>query len=311
MKKILAIGEILVEIVALEKGDGFRAPINLVGPFPSGAPAIFIDQAARLGHPCALISAVGDDDFGKLNVDRLRADGVDVSGIAIDPRGTTGSAFVRYREDGSRSFVFNIANSACGRLFSTKETAALIRNAGHLHITGTSLYSQSVIGMTLAALRAIKARGGTVSFDPNLRPEMFRSPEVDEAFAEILQNSDLLLASGAELYLFANYAQPEDAAQELLKKGVGAIVWKRGDKGASYFDADERLDMPPFDVVELDPTGAGDCFGAAFVVSWLRKGTPREALKLGCAAGAFAVTKTGPMEGAARFAELDAIIRQK
>jgi len=311
LKKILAIGEILVEIVALEKGDGFRAPINLVGPFPSGAPAIFIDQAARLGHPCALISAVGDDDFGKLNVDRLRADGVDVSGIAIDPRGTTGSAFVRYREDGSRSFVFNIANSACGRLFSTKETAALIRNAGHLHITGTSLYSQSVIGMTLAALRAIKARGGTVSFDPNLRPEMFRSPEVDEAFAEILQNSDLLLASGAELYLFANYAQPEDAAQELLKKGVGAIVWKRGDKGASYFDADERLDMPPFDVVELDPTGAGDCFGAAFVVSWLRKGTPREALKLGCAAGAFAVTKTGPMEGAARFAELDAIIRQK
>jgi tagatose kinase len=80
LKKILAIGEILVEIVALEKGDGFRAPMNLVGPFPSGAPAIFIDQAAKLGHPCALISTVGDDDFGRLNIDRLRADGVDVSG---------------------------------------------------------------------------------------------------------------------------------------------------------------------------------------------------------------------------------------
>ncbi len=310
MKKILAIGEILVEIIALEKGDGFRAPINLVGPFPSGAPAIFIDQVAKLGHQCALISAVGDDDFGRLNVNRLRADGVDVSGIAIDPRGTTGSAFVRYREDGSRSFVFNIANSACGRLFSTKETAALIRNAEHLHITGTSLYSQSVIGMTLAAMRAIKARGGTVSFDPNLRPEMSRSLEVDEAFAEILQHSDLLLASGAELYLFANSGQPEDAVQELLEKGIGAIVWKRGDRGASYFDSDGRLDMPAFNVVEVDPTGAGDCFGAAFVVSWLRNATPRDALKLGCAAGAFAVTKIGPMEGAVQFAELDAIIRQ-
>ena len=308
MKKILAIGEILVEIVALEKGDGFRAPINLVGPFPSGAPAIFIDQAAKLGHPCALISAVGDDDFGKLNVDRLRADGVDVSGIAIDPRGTTGSAFVRYREDGSRSFVFNIANSACGRLFSTKETAALIRNAQHLHITGTSLYSQSAIGMTLAALRAIKARGGTVSFDPNLRPEMSRSPEVDEAFAEILQNSDLLLASGQELYLFTKTGQPEAAVHELLEKGVGAIVWKRGDNGASYFDADGRIDTPAFRVSEVDATGAGDCFGAAFVVTWLRGGSPRNALIHGCAAGALAVTKTGPMEGAMQLAALEALI---
>jgi sugar/nucleoside kinase (ribokinase family) len=68
--------------------------------------------------------------------------------------------------------------------------------------------------------------------------------------------------------------------------------------------------MPAFNVVEVDPTGAGDCFGAAFVVSWLRNATPRDALKLGCAAGAFAVTKIGPMEGAVQFAELDAIIRQ-
>jgi len=272
LKKILAIGEILVEIVALEKGDGFRAPINLVGPFPSGAPAIFIDQAARLGHPCALISAVGDDDFGRLNIDRLRADGVDVSGITIDWRGATGSAFVRYREDGSRSFVFNIANSACGKLFSNEETAALIRSAGHLHITGTSLYSTSVIGTTLAAMRAIKARGGTVSFDPNLRPEISRSPEVDEAIAKVLQNTDLLLASGDELYLIANARQPEEAAAELLQRGIRAVVWKEGSEGASYFDTGGRLDMPAFDVSEIDPTGAGDCFGAAFVVGWLRGG---------------------------------------
>ena len=49
MKKLLTVGEILVEIMAVEPGYGFRAPIPLIGPFPSGAPAIFIDQAARLG----------------------------------------------------------------------------------------------------------------------------------------------------------------------------------------------------------------------------------------------------------------------
>jgi hypothetical protein len=47
LNKILVIGEVLVEIVALEKGYGFRSPMNLVGPFPSGAPPIFIDPAAK------------------------------------------------------------------------------------------------------------------------------------------------------------------------------------------------------------------------------------------------------------------------
>ena len=80
MKKIVVIGEILVEIMADSPGAGFLEPIALTGPFPSGAPAIFADQAARLGQPCAIVSAVGDDDFGRLNIDRLHRDGVDVCG---------------------------------------------------------------------------------------------------------------------------------------------------------------------------------------------------------------------------------------
>lgn len=65
---IVTIGEILVEIMAVEKGTGFLEPQPLIGPFPSGAPAIFIDQVGRLGHPAAIVSAVGDDDFGRLNL---------------------------------------------------------------------------------------------------------------------------------------------------------------------------------------------------------------------------------------------------
>ena len=115
-KKVLTVGEILVEIVATTKGDGFREPQPLVGPFPSGAPAIFIDQIGRLGTPAAIISRVGDDDFGRLNLDRLTADGVDVSGIEVAKGEATGSAFVRYRPDGSRASVYNIAHSATGKL---------------------------------------------------------------------------------------------------------------------------------------------------------------------------------------------------
>ena len=116
MKSILTIGEILVEIMATEKGDGFLEPVSLIGPFPSGAPAIFIDQAARFGQPAAIIGCVGNDDFGRVNLDRLRRDGVDVEGVRIDPEMATGSAFVRYRPDGSRAFVYNIKHSAAGAI---------------------------------------------------------------------------------------------------------------------------------------------------------------------------------------------------
>src|SRR5215471_10504785 len=108
MPLMLTIGEILVEIMATTAGVGFREAQPLVGPFPSGATAIFIDQVGRLGFPCAIISAVGDDDFGRLNLERLRRDGVDVSAVAIHDDIATGSAFVRYRADGSRDFVYNI-----------------------------------------------------------------------------------------------------------------------------------------------------------------------------------------------------------
>ena len=83
---IVTIGEILVEIMATEAGLGFREPISLVGPFPSGAPAIFIDQVGKLGFPAGIVSCVGGDDFARVNLERLRGDGVDVSAIEIPPR---------------------------------------------------------------------------------------------------------------------------------------------------------------------------------------------------------------------------------
>ena len=125
VNKVITIGEILVEIMATEPGDGFLEPIPLVGPFPSGAPAIFIDQVAKLGQPCGMIACVGADDFGRVNLDRLARDGVDISAIAVHPELPTGSAFVRYRADGSRDFVYNIRHSAAGAIGPTpKPTGA-------------------------------------------------------------------------------------------------------------------------------------------------------------------------------------------
>lgn len=308
MSKVLTIGEILVEIIATERGNGFRAPVPLIGPFPSGAPAIFIDQVGKLGQDCAIISRVGDDDFGHVNIDRLKADNVDVSGIDIDPEGTTGSAFVRYRDDGSRAFVFNIRHSACGTIELTGRAASLVEECTHLHVMGTSLYAPSVVESVLAAIRAIKAKGGTVSFDPNLRPEILGSPGMREALNIVIGETDVFLPSGDELFLFTEAKTEADAVKELLDTGINAIVAKRGEAGATYYDATQTLSVPGFTVDEVDPTGAGDCFGATFVTFWLAGAAPAEALLYANASGARAVTREGPMEGASTRAELDAFI---
>lgn len=306
---ILVAGEILVEIMADAPGLGFRAPIALTGPYPSGAPAIFAAQAARLGARVAMISAVGRDDFGAVTLDRLRADGVDVSAVSLGVR-PTGTAFVRYRTDGGRDFVFNLRHAACGALRPGKAATRAVAAAAHLHVMGSSLPIPWVRRLVLTAAPQIKARGGTVSFDPNLRREVMDSPGMAEAMQAVLGMTDVFLPSGEELWLLTGTRAGDDAAAlaDLRARGVGLVVHKQGAAGARVHAAGASAFCPGFAVREVDPTGAGDCFGAAFVTGW-RAGLPLpEALRRACAAGALAVTRRGPMEGAPWAAELNAFL---
>lgn len=305
---ILTIGEILVEIMATTPGHGFRETIDLVGPFPSGAPAIFIDQAARLGHPAAIVGCVGDDDFGRINLDRLGRDGVDISAVRVDPEAVTGSAFVRYRPDGQRDFVFNIRQSAAALVNLTAEARAAIETASHLHVVGSSLISPAVIETILFAVERVRARGGTVSFDPNVRKEIFGGTGVRDALSRVLAQTDLFLPSGDELLLFSKSTAPDVAIGELLGRGVSAVVHKQGVRGARYVDRSADLSVPAIATTEVDPTGAGDIFGATFVVGWLNGRDPSDNLQRANIAGSLAVRQRGPMEGASSVREIEELL---
>lgn len=311
MIKVVTIGEIVVEIMAVTPGNGFREPIELVGPYPSGAPAIFIDQLARQGQPCAMVSCVGNDDFGWLNIERLRRDGVDVSAIRVHEDAVTGSAFVRYRGDGQRDFVFNIKHSANGQIGLTDEARTVIASAAHLHVMGSSLVSPGIIEAVLFALADIKARGGTVSFDPNIRKEMLDFAGLRDALDTVLAQTDLFMPSGAEVLIFSNEITEEAAARDILARGVRAVVLKQGAAGARYLDGKNDLFVPAFVVEEIDPTGAGDAFGATFLAGWLAGLEPEMNLSRANGAGALAVGRKGPMEGTSTRAELDAFLARQ
>ncbi|MFL9963665.1 sugar kinase [Paraburkholderia sediminicola] len=305
---ILTMGEILVEIMATERGQSFRQPGTLIGPYASGAPAIFIDQVAHMGSRCAMIGCVGDDDFGTLNVERLRHDGVDVSGIAVIKGATTGSAFVTYRQDGERDFIFNITNSASARFSVANIRDEQLKDCSHFHVMGSSLFSFRIIEAMKKMIETVKGQGGTVSFDPNIRKEMLRIPEMREALDFILDYTDVFLPSGHEVTLLASASSERAAIDELLERGVREVIVKRGKDGCSYYDGAREIHLPAFVVDEVDPTGAGDCFGATYIACWSQAMSVEQSLRYACASGARAVTVRGPMEGTATLAELDEFI---
>ncbi|MFH1880142.1 MAG: sugar kinase [Bacillota bacterium] len=306
MYDIITIGEILVEILTEKTGQVFYRPGTLLGPYPSGAPAIFIDQAARMGARSAIIAKVGQDDFARLNLDRLTRDGVDTAYIVTTEGNSTGVAFVTYFADGSRQFIFHFAKAACGELAPEDVNEALVADARYLHVMGCSITGSPSMGdAIMRAVRLAKARGVRVSFDPNIRPELMHGAAA-ACIREVLEACDVLLTGKSELAaLLAGEAEPVAA---LLCARDRIVVVKDGARGACLYTRGIALRAPVYPATEVDPTGAGDCFDATFLAG-LSGGMPlAQALARASAAGAKAVEKRGPMEGNTSQAELNAFM---
>ena len=126
-----------------------------------------------------------------------------------------------------------------------------------------------------------------------------------EAIDFILRNTDIFLPSGQEIALLTDADNDDDAIEEILGLGVSQIVLKKGSQGCSYADKNQRLSMPAYVAKEIDPTGAGDCFGGTFVTCRLMDMPVADALRYANASGAIAVSRKGPMEGTSTFGELD------
>ena len=307
MTDIVTFGEVLAEFMALETNQSLGTAGRFAGPFPGGAPAIFIDQAAKLGSSAAMVSCVGDDAFGRMLVERLAADGVDTSAITVRPEATTASAFVTYYDDGARDFIFNIANGACAEI-SPRQFNTVIRGCKLFHIAGTSLFSGHMIDLARQTADRVKAGGGRVSFDPNVRKETLARSGAREALTDLLSRTDILLPSDSELNVLVDIDDDEKAVERALALGVSEIAWKNGKDGARYYDGHNVSHYPSFEVDEVDPTGAGDSFGATFCTLRTQGVAAEQAMRYANAAGATAVSRRGAMEGTSRRDELDAFI---
>lgn len=309
MPQVLSLGELLVEVMRPAVDQPLDEPGQFMGPFPSGAPAIFIDAVARLGVSCGFIGVIGDDPFGRCVLRRLKGDGVDVRHIRTVTHRTTGIAFVSYRSDGSRQFLFHLPQSAAALLNPEDVREDHLHGTRALHITGSALsISDSAREACYRAVHLAKQCGAIVSFDPNIRPELQGVEAVREMCEPVLQACDVLLPSGGEAMMLTGDADEERSCRHLVERGIPIVVLKRGARGCVVFTDHEQMAIPAFAVTEVDPTGAGDAFAGGFVVAMLRGMSVTEAARFASAIGALAVTRQGPMEGLPTLAEVEAFL---
>lgn len=295
---LLTVGEALVEVMRTDVGQPLHQPGPFTGPYPSGAPFIFAVQAARMGARVGAVGTVGDDAFGQCQRDQLLADGIDTRGLRTSPTGPTGVAFVAYNADGSRNFVFSLG--AGGELAPDMLDPALFDGLRCLHLMGSTLsMSSDALAVGLQALRMAQDAGARFSFDPNLRPELMPTEQARAAFAPFVAAADVLIPTEDELLLLTGESGVDGAVASLLAdKPNRVIVVTQGAAGCTVYTAGGPQVVPGFLVNEVDPTGAGDCFDAGFLVRWLAGDPPEVAARWGNACGALAVTRQGPMAGA-------------
>lgn len=297
MPKIISLGEILVEIMRKEVGVPLGVPGDFVGPFPSGAPAIFAAAVARLGGDVGFIGAVGDDPFGYLCHNRLKEDGVDISKLKIVKGKTTACAFISYAHDGSRDFIFHLKDTAADSLSPNDLEESYFQDAEIIHICGSALsVSENMRNTCIEAARIVKARGGKVFFDPNIRPQLLAIEEIKRIVAPIMEICDVFLPSGEEAGMITGIADPVEACHSLSPRMM--VILKEGEKGCTAFLKEEIFHSPAINVEIVDPTGAGDCFAGALAVGMLEDMPLPKLLRFANIVAGLSLTKKGPMEGA-------------
>lgn len=300
---IISLGELLIEIMRtdLDIPHGMRGA-TYRGPFPSGAPAIFIDSAARMGNVLHLttgfVGVIGNDEFGNCIIEKLQKDNVDLSQIRVANGFTTGIAFNQYNSDGSRNFIF--AKGAAGETSPEDIKEDYFKNIKNVHIMGSALsISKKSRDACYKAINLAKKNDPDVviSFDPNLRTEMLDLEKILKISMPILETTNILLPSGEEAELLAETKGSKKACQTLLEMGPKVIVLKQGKEGCTIFTSDnlEGFKVEGFKVTERDPTGAGDSFGGAFIVGYLIGWDLKKTARFANAVGALKVESFGPM----------------
>ena len=306
---VITVGEAMVQFAALQTG-----PLEDVANFTrvtAGAELNVAIGLARLGLRVGYISRLGADSFGRHIAQVLDREGVDRSHVGIDTEHATGFMMKTRNDDGSdpKTEYFR-RGSAASRLGVAHNPRAYCAASRHLHLTGIYVaVSPSTRELVFELAADARAAGRSLSFDPNLRPTLWRTQaEMVECMNHLAASSDWVLPGLAEGRLLTGRDTPEDIAAFYLDRGARGVIVKLGPAGAFFASATERgvaAGVPVAKVV--DTVGAGDGFAVGVISGLLEGLSLAAAAARGNTIGARVVQFPGDCDGLPTRAELDAL----
>lgn len=299
---IVAFGEPMIEFNQTEAGS--RRYLQGFG----GDTSNFAVAAARQGARAGVMTALGADGHGRLLRELWAREGVDDTLVRTDPVAPTGVYFVSHGPEG-HAFSFARSGSAASRYAPADLPLDALREAKALHLSGISLaISPVACDAGHAAMAAVRAAGGRVSFDTNLRLKLWPRDRARAVILDAIGLADIALPSLDDVVALVGEAEPEAIVEDALRRGCGTVALKLGSQGALVASAAERHRIPSFPVTPVDATGAGDTFGGAFVARLLAGDGLAAAGRYAAVAAALSTQGYGAVEPIPRRAEVEAAL---
>jgi 2-dehydro-3-deoxygluconokinase len=290
---VIVVGEPLVEFSApapLTEADAFH--LSFSGDALNAAVA-----AAAAGAHVALVTLVGDDEFGERLIRFAAARGVDTRWMRKGA-GSTGAYAVGADPSGERAFAYMRAGSAASLMGPSDVAAAPLAETAVLLVSGiTAALSESCAHAVLHAAETVHQAGGKVVYDPNFRSRLTTAEAAARTLAAIAPRAALLTPSspGDSLALLGT-KDPAEAARTCLALGAAAVAVTRGPDGVLLAEGDggPLTEIPAVAARQIvDQTGAGDAF-AGSVAAALAAGHPLAgAVRAGTAAAAISLEGQG------------------
>ena len=291
--KVWVLGDAVVDL--LPESDGRLLPC------PGGAPANVAVGIARLGGTSGFIGRVGDDPFGALMQRTLLTEGVDITYLKQDEWHRTSAVLVDLNDQGERSFTFMVRPSA--DLFLETTDLPCWRHGEWLHLCSIALSAEPSRTSAFTAMTAIRHAGGFVSFDPNIREDLWQDEHLLRlCLRQALQLADVVKLSEEEWRLISGKTQNDRDICALAKDyEIAMLLVTKGAEGVVVCYRGQVHHFAGMSVNCVDSTGAGDAFVAGLLTGLSSSGLStderemRRIIDLAQRCGALAVTAKGAM----------------
>lgn len=314
---VVALGELLIDLTQ----NGVSNQGNpLLEANPGGAPCNVLALLARLGHLTAFIGKVGNDGFGNQLETALAETGISAAGLCRDETVHTTLAVVHTLADGDRDFSFYRNPGADMRLCREDIKWELIQHAKIFHFGTLSMTDEPVRAATYAAIAEAERCGVLRSFDPNLRPPLWRS--LEEAKKQVcygLAHCDILKISDNEIQWLTGQEDFDRGIAWIRERypAIKLILLSMGRDGSRAYSGDVMAEVKAFQVNTIETTGAGDTFLGGilhYVLKWglvsYTEAQLTQMLTFANAAAAIVTTRKGALRVMPDRNEIDVLIER-